>query len=454
MISETAGKVLIVDDHPNVLVILQGILEKEGFKVLTSANYDEALPFVEGEDLNVIITDLKMPGKSGMDLLNYSRKRRPDIPVIMISGQGDIEAAVTAMKNGALDFISKPVDETELIPVVRRALSESGHNREIVSDFFEAREDFDPGFIGSTSAVEDIFRTVGKIAPTDSTVLITGETGVGKELIARSIHLGSLRKGAPFIKVHCAAIPETLVESELFGFEKGAFTGAISPKPGRFELADGGTLFLDEVGEIPLQVQVKLLTALQDRAFERVGGVKTRKIDIRIVAATNRDLHSMVDEGSFRPDLFYRLNVVPISIPPLRERKDDIPLQAYYFLEKFALRHGKNIESIPDEIITAFLAYNWPGNTRELENAVERLVLLSEEGVLDPVNLPQEISIHESTVSSEGEFREQVDSATSAAEKRLIIGALKKTDGNRTRAAELLGVSRRTLYKKMKDYDL
>ena len=453
MVTEFAGKVLIVDDHPNILVVLQDILEREGFKVLTSGNYDEALPFVEGEDLDVIITDLKMPGKSGMDLLNYSRKRRPDIPIIMISGHGDIEAAVTAMKNGAFDFISKPVDETQLIPVIRRALSESGYNREIVSDFFEEREDFDPGFIGSTSAVEEIFRTVGKIAPTDSTVLITGETGVGKELIAKAIHLGSPRKGAPFIKVHCAAIPETLVESELFGFEKGAFTGAISPKPGRFELADGGTLFLDEVGEIPLQVQVKLLAALQDRSFERVGGVKTRKIDIRIVAATNRDLHSMVDEGSFRPDLFYRLNVVPISIPPLRERKDDIPLQAKHFLEKFTLRYEKKIESIPDEIITAFMAHSWPGNTRELENVMERLILLSDGPDLDPVNIPAEI-VTDGLPEPAEDFKGRVGDAASAAEKHLIRGALEKAGGNRTRAAEALGISRRTLYKKMNEYGL
>lgn len=453
MVTEIAGKVLIVDDHPNVLVILQDLLEREGFKVLTSGNYDEALPFVEGEDLDVIITDLKMPGKSGMDLLNYSRKRRPDIPIVMISGHGDIESAVTAMKNGAFDFISKPIDETELILVVRRALSESGFNREIVSDFFEEREDFDPGFIGSTPAVEEIFRIVGKIAPTDSTVLITGETGVGKELIARSLHLGSPRKEAPFIKVHCAAIPETLVESELFGFEKGAFTGAVSPKPGRFELADGGTLFLDEVGEIPLTVQVKLLAALQDRAFERVGGVKTRKIDIRIVAATNQNLHTMVDEGSFRPDLFYRLNVVPISIPPLRERKDDIPLQAKHFLEKFALRYGKMIESIPNEMITAFLTYSWPGNTRELENAMERLVLLSDGPVLDFTNMPAEI-VTDGLPEPAEDFKGRVGNATSAAEKHLIREALEKAAGNRTRAADILGISRRTLYKKMKEYNL
>ena len=447
------GKVLVVDDHPNVLVVLQDLLEREGFKVLTSGNYDEAVPFVEGEDLDVILTDLKMPGRSGMELLDYSRRRRPDIPVIMISGHGDIEAAVNAMKKGAFDFISKPVAETELIPVIRRALSESGFNREIVSDYFEEREDFDPGFIGSTAAVEEIFRTVGKIAPTDSTVLITGETGVGKELIARAIHLASPRKGGPFIKVHCAAIPETLVESELFGFEKGAFTGAISPKPGRFELADGGTLFLDEVGEIPFPVQVKLLTALQDRAFERVGGVKTRRVDIRIVAATNRDLKTMVEEGGFRADLFYRLNVVPIFIPPLRDRKDDISRQALHFLEKFSGRHGRDIHRIPDNVMASFLGYDWPGNTRELENVMERLVLLSEDNTLDSTSLPPELGPVRTVETAEG-FKGKVEDAAHATEKLLIKKALVKSGGNRTRAAESLGISRRTLYKKMKDYRL
>jgi DNA-binding NtrC family response regulator len=453
LVAEYAGKVLIVDDQPNVLIVLQDILEAEGFRVLTSGNYDEAVPFVEGEDLDVIITDLKMPGKSGIDLINYSRKRRPDIPIIMISGKADIDDAVSAMKSGAFDFICKPVEEEQLVPVVLRALSETGSNRGIVSDFYEDTEHFDPGFIGQTQAVKDMFVTVGKIASTDSTVLITGETGVGKELIARSIHLGSPRKGGPFIKVHCAAIPETLVESELFGFEKGAFTGAISPKPGRFELADGGILFLDEVGEIPLPVQVKLLTALQDRAFERVGGVKTRRVDIRIVAATNQDLHRMVDEGSFRPDLFYRLNVVPIFIPPLRDRPDDIILQAEHFFQKFNSRYGKGFGPVSDEIMAAFAAYNWPGNTRELENVIERLVLLSEGGTLEYRHLPAEIAADTSPDTAE-DLKGRVGGAASATEKRLVSWALKNAEGNRTRAAELLGISRRTLYKKMKTYGL
>ena len=450
---EPIGKILVVDDHRNVLVVLQDILEREGFQALTAGNYEEAIPFAEGEDLDVVITDLKMPGKSGMDLLSYCRRKRPDVPVIMISGHGDIEAAVNAMKSGAFDFITKPVEESELVPVIHRALSESGFNQGIVSEFFEEKEDFDPGFIGNTPAVEEIFRTVSKIAPTTSTVLITGETGVGKELIARAIHLASPRKGGPFIKVHCAAIPETLVESELFGFEKRAFTGAVSPKPGRFELADKGTLFLDEVGDIPFPVQVKLLTALQDRAFERVGGVKTRRVDIRIVAATNRDLREMVEKDRFRADLFFRLNVVPVFIPPLRDRKEDISGQALHFLQKFCARHGKDIHTIPDNVMSAFLGYDWPGNTRELENVMERLVLLSEGNTLDAANLLPEIGPVRTVETAEG-FKGKVEGAAHATEKLLIAEGLEKSGGNRTRAAEILGISRRTLYKKMKDYGL
>ena len=453
MKKQRTGKILVVDDHPSVCVVIQDFLEKEGFSVLTARNYYEAVPFVEGEDLDIIITDLKMPGMSGMDLLAHSQKMRPDIPVIMISGHGDVEAAVSAMKNGAYDFINKPVNRAELLPVIQKALSEAGHNREIVSDYFEEEESFNPGFIGSTPAVREIFRTVGKIAPTNSTVLITGETGVGKELIARAFHLGSPRKDAPFVKVHCAAIPETLVESELFGHEKGAFTGAVSSKPGRFELADGGTLFLDEVAEIPPPVQVKLLTALQDRAFERVGGVKTLKVDIRIIAAGNRDLEALVDEGKFRSDLFYRLNVVPISIPPLRERKDDIALQADHFLDKFRSSHGKQVDAIGPDIMAAFQGYNWPGNTRELENVIERLVLMSEAGHLDARDLPPAIR-DAASEDRTGDLRESVEDVARVTEKRLIVQALEQSGGNRTRAAKTLGISRRTLYKKMKEYGL
>ncbi|UCG39766.1 MAG: sigma-54-dependent Fis family transcriptional regulator [bacterium] len=446
-------KILVVDDHANVRVVLQDMLEREGYAVVTAGSFDEAVPAVEGDDLRVIITDLKMPGRSGMDLLSYCRERRPEVPVVMITGHGNVEAAVTAIKGGAFDFISKPVDEAELLNVISMALTESEQNRDIVSDFFHREEEFDTRFIGSTRAVEEIFRTVSKIAPTDSTVLITGETGVGKELVARAIHLGSGRREAPFIKVHCAAVPENLVESELFGHEKGAFTGAVSSKPGRFEIADGGTLFLDEVGEIPGPVQVKLLTFLQDRAFERVGGVRTIRVDTRIVEATNRDLQAMVKSGDFRADLYFRLHVIPIAIPPLRERRDDIPSQADHFMKRFASRYGKKIRAIPPGIMAAFLAYDWPGNTRELENVIERLVLLSEKGELSLQDLPVEVR-GVARAGHDADFRDRVDNVARSAEKRLITKALEQTGQNRTRAAEILGISRRTLQKKIKEYGL
>ncbi|MFX0080013.1 MAG: sigma-54-dependent transcriptional regulator, partial [Candidatus Hermodarchaeota archaeon] len=278
------ASILVVDDDRNVCKVLKGLLEKAGFNVLAAYDVDTAMPIIDERDLDLIITDLKMPGKSGMDLLTLSQVRKPAVPVIMITAYGNIEAAVSAIKKGAYDFITKPFDESELLNVIKKALAESQKNKELISDYFDKESRFLPEIIGKTLAIQHVLQTVQKIAPTDSTVLITGETGAGKEFIAREIHLASHRGDHPFVKVNCAAIPETLIESELFGYEKGAFTGAVTTKPGRFEIAHQGTVFLDEIGEIPLHIQVKLLSVLQDKAFERVGGVKTIKVDIRIVA--------------------------------------------------------------------------------------------------------------------------------------------------------------------------
>jgi Nif-specific regulatory protein len=298
-----------------------------------------------------------------------------------------------------------------------------------------------------------VLSTVVKIGPTDSTVLITGETGVGKELIARALHLTSPRRDKPFVKINCAAIPETLLESELFGYEKGAFTGAVVNKPGRFEIADEGSVFLDEMGEIPLHLQSKLLNVLQDRSFEHVGGIKTIKVDVRIIAATNRDLRSAVQSGAFRSDLYYRLNVVPIHIPPLRERKDDIPPLADHLLRRFAARHGKPVRPIPAEVKAAFLNYDWPGNVRELENVLERMVLLSEKESLSLEEVPPEIR-GVVPLDSTSTLREKMDDILHVTEKQMIIDALNRTAQNRTRAAELLGISRRALINKIKEYGL
>jgi DNA-binding NtrC family response regulator len=446
------SSILIVDDDQNIRKVLKDLMEKEGFHVFTAHDVDTALPIIEKEDLDLIITDLKMPGKSGMDLITLSRERKPAVPIIMITAFGNIEAAVTAIKKGAFDFITKPFDESELLNVIEKAISESEMNKELISNYFDKDGPFTE-IIGKTPAIQQIFQTVQKIAPTDSTVLITGETGVGKELIAREIHSASHRRSHPFVKVNCAAIPETLLESELFGYEKGAFTGAVTNKPGRFEIAHQGTIFLDEIGEMSPHLQAKLLSVVQDKAFERVGGVKTIKVDIRIISATNQDLQSGVQSGKFRSDLFYRLNVVPIHIPPIRERKDDLIPLIDYFLKKFKTKYQKKITSLSPEIIAAFSNYNWPGNIRELENVLERMILMSETDTISLNQLPIEIRGTGSIIET-STLREKIDIISHVTEKQMIIDALSKTNQNRTKAAKLLGISRRTLQNKIKEYGL
>ncbi len=447
------GTILVVDDELNVRTILMGLLKKEGYAVLTASSAEEAVPALEG-DLACVITDLKMPGKSGLDLLALARDRKPGLPVILITAHGDIETAVSAMKGGAYDFITKPFDEVELMAVTRKAVSESLGNRRLVSSFFEDSPEPFPGFVGRSPAFQEVVNTVRKIGPTDSTVLILGETGVGKELVARALHHFSHRKQGPFVKVNCSAIPETLVESELFGHEKGAFTGAVASRPGRFELADGGTIFLDEIGEVPLSIQVKLLNVLQDNAFERVGGVRTLEVDIRIVAATNRDLAAEVEGARFRADLFYRLNVVPIRVPPLRERREDVHPTAHFFLQRYAQKYSKGPLTLAPEVLAAFAAYSWPGNVRELENVLERMIVLSESDVLGPKLLPEELEEAGTAVSAGDTLREAVGGLSSAAERELILDALSRAGNNRTRAAELLGISRRTLQNKIRKYGI
>lgn len=445
--------ILIVDDDRNICKVLKGLLENGGFHVLTAYDADTAIAIIDEQDLDLIITDLKMPGKSGMALLTLSKEKKPAVPVIMITAYGNIEAAVIAIKQGAYDFITKPFDEHELLNVVKKALAESQKNKELLSAYFDEGSHFLPEIIGKTPFIEQVLQTVRKIAPTDSTVLITGETGVGKELIAQAIHLASHRHDQSFVKINCVAIPETLLESELFGYEKGAFTGAVINKPGRFEIAHKGTIFLDEIGEMSLHLQAKLLSVLQDKAFERVGGVKTIKVDVRIIAATNKDLQSAMKAGTFRSDLFYRLHVVPIHIPPLRERKDDLITLTDYFLKKFTAKYRKQITSITPEVIASFIQYDWPGNIRELENVLERIILMSENDTLSLDQVPAEIRVTE-PMNETSTLKEKVDSLSHTTEKQLIIDALNKTNQNRTKAAELLGISRRTLQKKIKEYGL
>jgi DNA-binding NtrC family response regulator len=444
--------VLIVDDDRNLLKILGDILDGLPIDIVTASNADSALSAMESQGFDLVITDLKMPGKSGMDVLSFSLKTKPSVPVIMVSAFGSVGSAVEAMKRGAYDFISKPFNSDELLQVVKKALAESRNNKELLSPYFDDASSFVPDIIGATETIKQILHTVKKVASAGSTVLITGETGVGKELIARAIHLAGPRRERQFIKVNCAAIPDALLESDLFGYDKGAFTGAVTSKPGRLELANGGTVFLDEIGELPLNLQAKLLAVIQDRAFEHVGGVKTIRVDIRIVTATNKDLALACRNGTFRSDLFYRLNVVPLRIPPLRERREDIAPLTEYFINRMETRYRKRV-GIPPEIVSAFVAYDWPGNIRELENIIERMFVLSEGERLDPGLLPDEIcsGIAPPSISI---FKSQTETVTRSAEKQMIVNALNAAGQNRTHAAKILGISRRTMQNKIKEYDL
>jgi DNA-binding NtrC family response regulator len=445
--------ILVVDDDRNICRVLEEILGRAGFGVLTALDVEAALSLMEGRDPDLLITDLKMPGRSGMELLEESRRLAPATPVIMVTAFADVEAAVAAMKKGAYDFIVKPFDEAELLNSVEKAVSESRRNRELVSSYFDDERRFMPEVVGDAPAIRKLLENVRKVAPTDSTVIVTGETGVGKELIARAVHLASRRREAPFVKVNCAAIPEGLLESELFGHERGAFTGAITAKPGRFELAHRGTVFLDEVGEVPFHLQSKLLGVLQDMVFERVGGIRTIKADVRVVAATNRDLDTAVREGAFRADLYYRLNVVPLHVPPLRDRREDIAPLAGYFLKKYSSKHGRGPAMLSTEALSALYRHDWPGNIRELENVMERVVLMTEAGTIGIQHLPE---VFRAAGVEAGPFtlKERVGSVSRLTEKQMIMEALEKTGDNRTRAAGLLGISRRALQKKIKEYGL
>jgi DNA-binding NtrC family response regulator len=474
-------RVLIADDELNMRRVLEAILRREGYDVVTAANGIDALAAMN-RDVHTVITDLKMPGLDGMGLLKKLSVDYSDVPVVMITAHGSVENAVEAVKLGAFDYLEKPFEQEQIRQVVAKALSTFALSRR------DARPDEPAGrgrfrLIGESAAIKQIYGVVEKVANTPSTVLITGESGTGKELIARALHENSSRHGGPFIKINCAAIPKTLMESELFGYDKGAFTGAVGAKPGRFELAHGGTLFLDEIGEIPVEMQVKLLRVLQESEFERVGGIKTIKVDVRLVTATNRDLLQEIGAGTFREDPFYRLNVVPIHIPPLRERREDIPLLVDHFIAKFNERLRKQIEGIDLEAIEHLTAHPWPGNIRELENLMERTVLFCEGpqihvsdlppeiSHLVPVSLPQaQLAQAPGAASAPGEdsgrsaamtpdlvgssLKEAVRAQTERVERELIQRALDETGGNVTQAARKLKISRKSLQTKMKEFGL
>lgn len=407
--------------------------------------------------VDVVITDLRMPKVDGMQLLAHVVEQHKSVPVIMITAHGTVDNAVEALKLGAFDYVTKPFDRDELRHVIRKAAK----TRELSAgdvDLGEERGRY--RIIGESTRMREVYDVIERVADSPSTVLLTGESGTGKELIAQALHENSSRRGRPFIRVNCAAIPPDLLESELFGYERGAFTGAVGSKPGRFELADGGTLFLDEIGETPLSMQVKLLRALQEQEFQRVGGIKTLEVDVRLIAATNRDLRAEIDRGSFREDLFYRLNVVHVHLPPLRERVSDIPLLVSHFIRKFNERLKREVVDVDEDAAAALRGYEWRGNIRELENVIERCMLFCDGDRIGIQHLPREIrgDLGEAEVSREsGEdvgLKDVVREATARLERELIVRALDQTAGNVTHAARLLKISRKSMQTKMKELGL
>ncbi len=460
--------ILVADDEPNMRRVLGGILKRRGHQVVAAGDGQEALELLTQHQVATVLTDLRMPRLDGMQLLERVAADYPDIPVILLTAHGSVDNAVAAVKLGAFDYLEKPFEQQQIQQVVQKALRTHELRRSEQRVAGEAAGKGRYGLIGMSAPMSAVYNVIEKVADTPSTVLITGESGTGKELIAKALHEQSPRADKPLIKVNCAAIPDTLIESELFGYEKGAFTGAVSSKPGRFELADEGTLFLDEIGEIPLEMQVKLLRALQENEFERVGGIRTLKVDVRVVAATNRDLAADIEAGRFREDLFYRLNVVPIHVPPLRDRKDDIPALVEHILGKFRERLGKQAQRLAPEAIEALTTYHWPGNIRELENMIERMLLFCEGDTIHRDDLPDGLreasgsprSIPAVVVNAplsppaDASLKEVVRAETERVERQMIISALEETGGNVTHAAKRLQISRKSLQNKMKELGL
>ncbi len=448
----------MIDDEAIQRDIVKDILEDQGYDVLTSGSGPEALEQIQASPVDLVLTDLRMPGMDGVELLEHIKAFDPEIVVVVITAYGSIESAVDAMKKGAYHYLTKPLDKEQLTLIVQRALRTkqlSDENRSLRQELQERYEFHN--IIGQSRKMQAVFRMIEKVAPSESTVIIYGESGTGKELVARALHCHSKRKDHQFLAVNCAAIPDTLLESEMFGYEKGAFTGANTQKKGLFEEAHNGTLFLDEIGDLNTVLQAKLLRVLQEGEFQRVGGTKTIKVNVRLLAATNKDLEEEVKEGRFRQDLYYRLNVVPIFLPPLRERKEDIPYLVEHFLNKYQKKHGKVIKRVTSEVMKHFLDYRWDGNVRELEAVIERSVILAEQDVIDVETLPEKLrSPHTSSASTTAISFTIPDEGLSLenVERSLIELALAEAQGNLTHAAKSLGIGRMTLRSKMKRYGL
>ena len=451
--------VLLVDDHKPFRDSLAKILEGKGLRVFSANDGEEALDTLRKEEIHLVLTDLKMPRMDGVELLKVAKTIRPEVEVILITGYGTVDTAVTAMKDGAYDYIQKPFKPQEILKLVRKAIEKQSlvlENRilqERIKDFQKVEK-----IVGRSPAMRRVLEIVAQVAPSLATILIQGESGTGKEVIAQAIHDLSPRVNKPFIKVSCAALPETLLEAELFGYERGAFTGAIARKEGRFELADGGTLFLDEIGEVSPTVQVKLLRVLQVGEFERLGGTKTIRGDVRLVTATNMNLLEAVERKAFREDLFSRLNVITLTLPPLREREGDIPLLAHHFLEIFKKKNNKEVKGFTQEALEVMLRYPWPRNVRQLENAIERAVVLTRGEMIAPEDLPPEIlkalempTAQEAALMDEKTISISLGTPLEAIERRVIEETLRHSRGDKNVASKILGISTRTIYRKIEE---
>ncbi|MGD8368129.1 MAG: sigma-54 dependent transcriptional regulator [Desulfobacterales bacterium] len=451
--------VLIVDDEKNYPLILGAVLEEEGFETLAANTGQEALSIIGHADIDLVLTDMRMSGMDGIELLERIKAKNPDLPVIMMTAYGTVEKAVEAMQKGAYNYILKPFDNESLVVYVKKAVS----IYRMVKENRRLREDVESKYrfgnlIGKSRKMRDIFETIQKVAPASATVLIQGESGTGKELVARAIHFNSPRRDEPFVAVNCSALAESLLESELFGHERGAFTGAVSMKKGRFELADGGTLFLDEIGELPPNLQVKLLRVLQEKAFERVGGIKSITTDIRIIAATNKNLKKEVAAGRFREDLFFRLNVVYLILPPLRNRPEDIRPLVDHFIQKYAgeYRLEHPVTGVDRAVERMFYDYTWPGNVRELENVIERAMILCSGPTVSVADLPGEFRrsadnvLHLEGIPADAKLNDTL----AMIEKKMVERALKMSDNVQSQAAELLGIGKSGLNWKIKKFKL
>ena len=448
-VSESKGRVLVVDDEVNARTALTELLRDEGYTVDAAADGFKALGKVADFGPDLVLTDLKMPGMDGIQLLGKLRENDPELPVVVMTAFGEVDTAVGAMRAGARDYLSKPVNVGELSVVIAREMAgrklraEAGLLRARIAEKYSFSN-----IVGNAAPMQEVFKTVAQIASSRASVLITGESGTGKELIAAAIHERSPRAGGPFVKLHCAALAETLLESELFGHERGSFTGAAGRRDGRFQQANHGTLFLDEIGDISPAVQVKLLRFLQEKEFERVGGNETITVDVRVIAATNRNLRQMVADGKFREDLYYRLNVIAIEMPALRSRPADVPLLAGHFLRKYAEENAKKIDGFSDDALERLAAYDWPGNVRELENVVERAVVLTQASKVTAAELPPNV------VPAKARSGLQIPGATmDEIERYAITKTLESTGGSTSQAAEILGISVRKIQYKLHEYE-